>query len=195
MKDPAFLFYPGDWLGGTMGMTFEQKGAYLELLMLQFNRGRMTKDMIGHTVGQLWDSIKDKFIKDSNGLFYNERLEEEKIKRQNYTASRKNNIKGKNQYSKKRGHTTPRMEDRDKDESIVIGEDNIKELHNNFSMKENVAKVLKCDLTQVEKLLIDFILEQKAKGELNRSLGDLRRHFVSWSKTHYVEAKTHSSIV
>jgi uncharacterized protein YdaU (DUF1376 family) len=37
-KDPAFLFYPTDWLGGTMGMTFEQKGAYMNFLMLQFNK-------------------------------------------------------------------------------------------------------------------------------------------------------------
>jgi len=36
-KDPAFLFYPNDYIGGTMGMTFEEKGAYIELLMLQFN--------------------------------------------------------------------------------------------------------------------------------------------------------------
>jgi hypothetical protein len=21
-KDPAFLFYPGDWLGGTIGVSF-----------------------------------------------------------------------------------------------------------------------------------------------------------------------------
>ena len=33
-KDPAFLFYPGDWIGGTMGMTFEEKGAYMEILMM-----------------------------------------------------------------------------------------------------------------------------------------------------------------
>lgn len=57
-KDPAFLFYPNDWLGGTMGMTFEEKGAYLELLMLQFNRGHMTTDMINHMVGHLWDKVK-----------------------------------------------------------------------------------------------------------------------------------------
>ena len=44
-KDPAFLFYPNDWLGGTMGMTFEEKGAYMELLMMQFNRGHMTSHM------------------------------------------------------------------------------------------------------------------------------------------------------
>jgi hypothetical protein len=47
-KDPAFLFYPNDYIGGTMGMTFEEKGAYMELLMLQFNRGHMTTHMIGH---------------------------------------------------------------------------------------------------------------------------------------------------
>lgn len=34
-KSPAFLFYPGDWLGGTLGMTLEEKGAYMELLILQ----------------------------------------------------------------------------------------------------------------------------------------------------------------
>ena len=32
-KDPAFLFYPNDYLGGTMGMTFEMKGAYIDLLI------------------------------------------------------------------------------------------------------------------------------------------------------------------
>jgi len=105
-KDPAFLFYPNDWLGGTLGMTFEEKGAYLELLMLQFNRGHMTAHMIGQTVGQLWDKIKDKFVCDSNGLYYNERLESEVEKRRNYCESRKNNISGKNQYSNNSGHMT-----------------------------------------------------------------------------------------
>lgn len=99
-KDPAFLFYPNDWLGGTMGMTFEEKGAYMELLMMQFNRGHMTTHMIRQIVGQVWDKIKDKFIQDDKGLWYNTRLEEEKNKRQNYTKSRNNNRSGKNQYTK-----------------------------------------------------------------------------------------------
>ena len=73
-KDPAFLFYPGDWLGGTIGMTLEEKGAYLELLILQFNRGHMTSHMVGQVVGQLWVNVKDKFVQDENGLWYNERL-------------------------------------------------------------------------------------------------------------------------
>ena len=103
-KDPAFLFYPNDWLGGTLGMTFEEKGAYIELLMLQFNRGHMTTHMIGHTVGQIWDKIKDKFVQDQDGLWYNERLEEEKNKRIRYSESRRNNVNGTNQYTKKNQH-------------------------------------------------------------------------------------------
>jgi hypothetical protein len=112
-KDPAFLFYPNDWLGGTMGMTFEEKGAYMELLMLQFNRGHMTRHMIGQTIGQLWDNIKDKFQQDANGLWFNERLDIEKEKRKTFTESRRNNINGKNQYNSnahKGGHTTSHME-------------------------------------------------------------------------------------
>lgn len=185
-KDPAFLFYPGDWIGGTMGMTFEEKGAYMELLMLQFNRGHMTTDMIGRTVGQLWDNIKDKFIEDADGLFFNERLELEKTKRKAYTTSRKNNLTGKNQYSKKEGHTTSRMEDKDKDvDSSVITSDIIKELENSFSMKQNVGQLLKTTPKVIDIMLADFIQEQKAKDDLDRNLRDLRSHFVSWAKKTY----------
>jgi uncharacterized protein YdaU (DUF1376 family) len=100
-KDPAFLFYPNDWIGGTMGMTFEEKGAYMELLMMQFNRGHMTTHMVGQVVGQIWDKVKDKFTQDEQGMWFNRRLEEEKEKRQKFTQSRRNNISGENQHTKK----------------------------------------------------------------------------------------------
>jgi uncharacterized protein YdaU (DUF1376 family) len=129
-KDPAFLFYPNDWIGGTMGMTFEEKGAYMELLMMQFNRGHMTSHMIGQAIGQLWVNIQDKFTQDENGLWYNQRLEEEKNKRQKFTESRRNNISGSNQHTKKSnkkrghkvGHMTSHMEDvnENEDESIIV---------------------------------------------------------------------------
>ena len=98
-KDPAFLFYPNDWLGGTLGMTFEEKGAYIEILMMQFNRGHMKESMIIQVIGSNWDYIKSKFIQDELGLWYNVRLESEQIKRKAYSESRRNNKKGKNQYS------------------------------------------------------------------------------------------------
>ena len=112
-KDPAFLFYPNDYIGGTMGMTFEEKGAYIEILMLQFNRGHMTSHMIGQLVGQLWESIKCKFIQDEQGLWYNVRLDQEKDKRMAFTQSRRNNVKGFNQHTI--GHMTSHMEDVNED--------------------------------------------------------------------------------
>ena len=112
-KDPAFLFYPNDYIGGTMGMTFEEKGAYIEILMLQFNRGHMTSHMIGQLVGQLWESIKCKFVQDEQGLWYNIRLDQEKDKRMSFTQSRRNNIKGLNQHTI--GHMTSHMENENED--------------------------------------------------------------------------------
>jgi hypothetical protein len=140
-KDPAFLFYPNDWIGGTMGMTFEEKGAYMELLMTQFNRGHMTTHMIGQVVGQIFDKIQDKFIKDQDGLWYNERLEEEKLKRQNFTKSRRNNVSGKNQFIKIEekieensgghldGHMTSHMED---ENTLIINTNKINKVTENF---------------------------------------------------------------
>jgi len=120
MKDPAFLFYPNDYIGGTMGMTFEQKGAYIELLMTQFNRGHMTihmiKKILSESENNIWDVIKSKFVLDEHGLYYNERLEIEQNKRKAYSESRRKNIEGRNQYTKKEeqesGHMTLHMEDR-----------------------------------------------------------------------------------
>ena len=108
-KDPAFLFYPGDYVSGTMGMTFEEKGAYMDLLMLQFNRGHMNTHMIQHTVGHLWEQVKCKFIQDNEGLWYNVRLDVEKDKRKTFTESRRNNIKPKNKPSYET-HMQPHMD-------------------------------------------------------------------------------------
>lgn len=135
-KDPAFLFYPNDWIGGTMGMTFEEKGAYIELLMMQFNRGHMTEHMIGLTIGQTFGRIKDKFIQDSDGLWYNERLDIEKEKRKSYVQSRFNNKKGTNQYEKKEGHMSNHMEDVNVN-SIIIEE------------SENFSEKIKADIKMV----------------------------------------------
>lgn len=89
-KDPAFLFYPNDWIGGTMGMSFEEKGAYLEMLMYQFNKGAFTEKNAISVLrdNALWDSIKNKFQADGD-FYFNKRLRDEKEKRQNFTESRR----------------------------------------------------------------------------------------------------------
>lgn len=97
-KDPAFLFYPGDWLGGTMTFSRHHKGAYMDLLMGQFNNGHMGLHMVEAILGQkdyseLWEKIlKPKFKADSDGNFYNQKLEDEILKRKKYTKSRQDNL-------------------------------------------------------------------------------------------------------
>ena len=89
-KDPAFLFYPNDYIGGTMGMTFEEKGAYMELLMMQFNSGPFPEKRAIQCIKdqELWDYVKEKF-EHENGMYWNKRLKEEQNKRKAYTESRR----------------------------------------------------------------------------------------------------------
>lgn len=94
-KDPAILFYPADFMIGTALMSFEQRGKYISLLCYQHQLGHLSKeDMIG-VCGKEDDKIFSKFDKDEKGLYYNKRLEDERIKRIDWKNSRVNNLKGK----------------------------------------------------------------------------------------------------
>jgi uncharacterized protein YdaU (DUF1376 family) len=113
-KDPAFLFYPGDWNLGTMHLTLLEKGAYLELLMLQFAKGEFTlahaKHMLKDNFETAWPSIKEKFITDGT-YYWNKRLREEQLKRVVYTESRKKNASSpKRNREKNQEHMYEHME-------------------------------------------------------------------------------------
>jgi uncharacterized protein YdaU (DUF1376 family) len=179
-KDPAFLFYPNDYIGGTMGMTFEEKGAYMELLMLQFNRGHMTTHMIGQTVGQTWVKIQDKFIKDADGLWYNERLDLEKERRKTFTESRRNNVSGKNQHTKNKekkvGHMTTHMIGHMENVNINV---NTKDLFIN-NIKE-YQEILGDSFTE----FVEYWCEPNKNGKLRYELEkffDVKRRINTWTK-------------
>ena len=179
-KDPAFLFYPNDYIGGTMGMTFEEKGAYMELLMLQFNRGHMTLHMIGQTVGQTWVKIQDKFIKDADGLWYNERLDLEKERRKTFTESRRNNVSGKNQHTKNKekevGHMTTHMIGHMENVNINV---NTKDIFIN-NIKE-YQEILGDSFTE----FVEYWCEPNKNGKLRYELEkffDVKRRINTWTK-------------
>jgi hypothetical protein len=93
MKDPAFLFYSSDFLTGTIFMDYEQKGMFITLLCIQHQKGRLTERQIKTVCGDSFDFIIEKFKKDEDGLYYNERLEYEAEKRAKYSESRRKNRK------------------------------------------------------------------------------------------------------
>ena len=97
-KDPAFLFYYQDFAYGTRRMTFEEKGAYIELLCEQADSGHLSLHNIKRILNShfaIWDTICSKFIQDENGNYYNKVLDEHLSKRRKYTESRRNNLKSK----------------------------------------------------------------------------------------------------
>lgn len=181
-KDPAFLFYPGDWLGGTLGMTLEEKGAYMEILMLQFNRGHMDGHMVGQVVGQIWDKIKHKFEQDQEGKWFNARLELEVNRRKEFTNSRKNNLKGKNQYTKKEGQVVGHMTTHMEDENRIINI-NIKDVETFFKdlpnsvLFENVSRDLKISKETLSTYIPKF--NQSCKTTYPNFI-EFVNHFKNW---------------
>lgn len=99
MKDPALLWYWGDWYSGTSLMSRFLKGCYIDLLHAQFNHGHLSleeiKICLGADFGQSWPTLRKKFKQDTDGLFFNERLEREQTKRANFVESRKNGRAGR----------------------------------------------------------------------------------------------------
>lgn len=86
-KDPRFNFYPDNWSGGTKRMTFEQKGAYMELLLLNFyclsdGLPGFTEEeaakALAHAAAytELWNFLMPKFKTDGK-FYWSERMVKE----------------------------------------------------------------------------------------------------------------------
>lgn len=90
-KDPAFLFYSSDFLTGCLDLTMEERGQYITLICLQHQKGHISEKTIRLCVGSVSVDVMKKFKKDENGLYYNERIEEEIKKRTVFIDSRRKN--------------------------------------------------------------------------------------------------------
>jgi hypothetical protein len=137
-KDPAILFYPDLFLTGTRFFSWEQKGKYIELLLLQHQHGGMLeKEDFDEIVGDD-RKIRRKFTETDDGYF-NERMMSEMVKRQKKSTNLSANAKirwakVKELESKSNAiASTAHMpsKDRDKDKDKDVSKDyNIEELKN-----------------------------------------------------------------
>ena len=119
-KDPAVLFYTSDFLSGTFTMDNEQVGKYIRLLCLQHQKGKLSeKDML--SICKAYDSeIWDKF-KVEDGLYYNDRMLNETIRRQKFSESRRNNAKSPKKESTSEAYAE-HMETETENRTITINE-------------------------------------------------------------------------
>jgi len=124
-------------MGGVSTFTRSHKGAYMDLLMAQYNDGHLSlqdiKIVLGVDFDIMWEQkLKSKFIQDDKGLFFNKKLEEVISKRRAFTESRKENLKGKKTHKTqhKGSHMGDHMENENEDVNINVSElENSKDLH------------------------------------------------------------------
>lgn len=207
-KDPAFLFYPNDYLGGTMGMTFEMKGAYIDLLIFQFNNNHFTEAQAQQVLNicftRVWDMLKSKFKNEGeNGEFYyNERLRIEVEKRKAFTESRKINAlqrgKHKKAYAQHMGNENEnrngnKKRSRKEKEQIVftLPEDIDKEIWAAF---EEMRKKKKAPMTDLAAKLICDELE-KIHREMGQDKNEVLKKSIKSSWTDVYPLKDQPAIM
>lgn len=91
-KDPAVLFYTDDFLAGTMTMTDAQVGKYIRLLCLQHQQGHLPESTMLYICKKIDPVIWSKFTTDEDGLFYNQRMDEEIETRRKHTDKQRENV-------------------------------------------------------------------------------------------------------
>jgi len=73
----SFEFEYEKWIAGTAFLTRKEKGAYMDLLCMQAEKGHMTLQEIKNILNgdfDCWEKLKSKFTEE-NGLYYNRKLE------------------------------------------------------------------------------------------------------------------------
>ena len=172
-KDPAVLFYSGDFLNGCSDLTMEERGQYITLLCIQHQKGRLSAKNILLSVGTVSDDVMAKFKKDENGLFYNERMENEAEKRSKYCESRRKN-KDKKTYDK---HMTNICETYDEHMSLHMENENEnrnKDINDNLNGKK--TKNQNFDFAPIlwHPILKEWIEYRKS---IKKKLPDIRKTF------------------
>lgn len=92
-KDPAFLMYSNDFLSGMADLTMEERGQYITMILLQHQKGALSTKLIRIQFGGMPSAdVLAKFLIDSDGNYYNKRLDAEKTKRKAHSEKQRKNV-------------------------------------------------------------------------------------------------------
>lgn len=183
-KDPAFLFYPSDYLVGTFLFDFAQKGKYMDILCMLHSKGGYLSEKEIKKILDFNDpsdiEILNKFKKTSDGYF-NQRLLNEIDKRKKHSQQQKENVMKRWDKEKKGNEedttvlpngydgntkTIPlENENRNTNKNIIK---NSNDLYNTIILywneNSNLAKVLK--LSDARKKLLNARLQDFSKEKI-----------------------------
>lgn len=91
-NDPAFLFYPNEFESHVKFLNHKQLGMFLRLIITIHQHGHLSMDDMIYIIGEKDEKVFSKFLKDENGLYYSEWLEDRLNERKVFTESRRKNI-------------------------------------------------------------------------------------------------------
>lgn len=217
-KDPAFLFYPNDFDCATKFFTNEQVGIYLRLLIAQFQYGRIPEKHMNQICKTYDEDIFAKFLRDDNGSYYNQRLEDEIVKRKNYSESRR-----KNRQNKEKKDTNislsydEHMENENIDSINTVKNTNTdtrkekeknkkeKEKFNSFPLPEDIGEIpsikiqasieaiyltkrIKVDEERVRKMWDVFKIQNLDGKNWYANENKIHSHFINWVKNQTFKA-------
>lgn len=105
-KNPVLPLYYNDINSSTEHWSDEEFGAYMRLLIHQWDKGFIPDDhtrlrRIADTAKKHWKILKQKFVKGEDGLLRNTRMEEVREDRIKHTNKQKENIRKRYQTSTK----------------------------------------------------------------------------------------------
>ena len=93
-KDPAFLFYPTEFMLECSLMPDDEVGKYIKVFCNFHVHGHLSEKEIERICDGHYDSIFGKLLKDENGLYYHLRMEHELHRRKCYVGNRMQNFAG-----------------------------------------------------------------------------------------------------
>ena len=191
-KDPAFLFYTNDFISGTQFFTDEQVGIYIRLLCAQHRHGRLSEKHMMHICKTYDKDIFSKFTKDSDGNWYNERLESEIVKRKNYSESRSKNRKSeKNICQSYVQHMENENENIDNNKNGIVKNPVQKLNHSAIEIAQRTyynVKRKKIEPFQVQEIYQTFI-DLNYKDGTDKPPDEVHRHFANWIKFQNIEVE------
>lgn len=156
MKNPAILFYTGDFITGTLFLTNEEVGAYIRALCMQHQKGHLEENDLMQICKKksIFDTILLYFKKDKKGLYYNKRMDLEKEKRQKYSESRaKNRSKSKKDMKIISNTYEEHMENENENEN-----ENIYNNINNKYILNLYSKVINNNISSIELEKLNYYL-------------------------------------